>query len=272
MCVPITGPISETNTGSDPKISRPRCDQRLRLVGVVRVLHDPAVAPVRLHLLDQRHQALERPAAGAHPFDGADLRLQREDRLDLEGRAQPRLSAADAPALAQVLERVEREQELQLCTRLPAPAPRPRRRPRPPLTAAAAASSIRPSAPQAVSESTTCTRSAASPSCSRACSRRAHGAGQATGQVDRDDLMAGVDQRLDRPPGSHRSTAATSSAARWPWRGSRNRRRSRGSRSRAGLSVAVHVEADLVQRRAVRELARQVMAGVGDEGDGHDAR
>lgn len=24
VCVPITGPISDTNSGSDPKISRPR--------------------------------------------------------------------------------------------------------------------------------------------------------------------------------------------------------------------------------------------------------
>ena len=76
---------------------------------------------------------LERAPPGAHALDRDDLGLDREDRLDPQRRADPRLRAADPPAAAQELERVDGEQDLQL-----ARARRARARPRPRASAPAA--------------------------------------------------------------------------------------------------------------------------------------
>ena len=48
MWAPITGPTSETKTGSVPKISRHSLDQVPGGLGVVDVLDDPGVAPASL--------------------------------------------------------------------------------------------------------------------------------------------------------------------------------------------------------------------------------
>ena len=91
----------------------PALDEPLRLVGRLDVLHAPGVGAVgvqRAHVLDH---PLERAPRGAHALDGRDLRFQREDRLDLQRAADPRLRAADAATAAQVLERVEHEPDPQ---------------------------------------------------------------------------------------------------------------------------------------------------------------
>ena len=55
----------------------------------------------------------KRPPSRPHPLDRRDLLLEREDRLDLQGRAEEGLRGADPAALAQVLERVDREPHLE---------------------------------------------------------------------------------------------------------------------------------------------------------------
>src|SRR5581483_2712873 len=57
---------------------------------------------------------LERPPARADALDRGDLLAQGQDRLDLQRRAEPGLGGPDPPALAQVLERVDREPHLEL--------------------------------------------------------------------------------------------------------------------------------------------------------------
>ena len=55
-------------------------------------------------------RSIARPC-GAHALDGRDLAVDREDRLDLQRRAEERLRGADPAAAAQVLERVDGEQD-----------------------------------------------------------------------------------------------------------------------------------------------------------------
>jgi hypothetical protein len=77
------------------------------------VLHDPRIGAVgapRGQVLDH---PLERTAGGPHALDRRDLRLDGEDRLDLERPAEPGLRAPDASAALEVVERVEAEPELQ---------------------------------------------------------------------------------------------------------------------------------------------------------------
>ncbi len=115
---PSTAPISETKTGSQPKISRPVVDQGRRGLVVLDVLDDPAVEARLVVLAGVVAQALDRAGPGAHALDRGDLLLEGEDRLDLQRRADPGAGAADPAAAAQVLERVDREPHLQLLARL----------------------------------------------------------------------------------------------------------------------------------------------------------
>ena len=59
----MTGPISLTNAGSLPKISRPRSASALGLVGRLDVLHDPGVAAVVVARAQEVDHPLERAAA-----------------------------------------------------------------------------------------------------------------------------------------------------------------------------------------------------------------
>ena len=68
---PITGPISETKTGSEPKIWRHSSTSRAGRVGVVDVLDDPGAGAVALALAGELDHPLERAPAGAHPLDRA---------------------------------------------------------------------------------------------------------------------------------------------------------------------------------------------------------
>jgi hypothetical protein len=63
--------------------------------------------------------SLERPGAGPHALDRDHLALDREDRLDLQRRADPRAGGADPPPAPKELERVDREPHLQLRARAP---------------------------------------------------------------------------------------------------------------------------------------------------------
>ena len=228
---PSTAPISETKTGSQPKISR---QSSTRVVGgllVLDVLDDPAVGALLVALAGVVAQPLQRAGAGADPLDRGDLLLEGEDRLDLQGAADPGAGAADAAAAAQVLEGVDREPHLQR------PCGSPRRvRGRPSASAPAAAAVAAPSAqrpipPAAERESMTWMPLAALVFVDQPLAGLAgglEGAGDAGRDVDRDDFPAGVEQRLVDGRGSRRSRAA-----RW-WRRSPRRaaaRRSRRSRS-----------------------------------------
>ena len=149
---PITGPISEVKAGSPPKISRQSSASAAAVAVVLDVLDDPGVGAGFMQLAGVAAQPLERPGSGPHPFDRGDFAVDREDRLDLQGAADPGAGAADAAALPQVLEGVDREPHLQLLAHLPARPSASSAAP-PASTAAAAASTQRPVAPEAISES-----------------------------------------------------------------------------------------------------------------------
>ena len=142
MWAPITGPISETNTGSEPNTCRHSSTRRRAVSGSWMCWTTQASAPALLALVGELDHALERAPARAHALDRRDLLLEREDRLDLQRRAEQRLRGADPPAPAQVLERVDREPHLQRLARRARPAPSPRPRSRPRAAARAAISTI----------------------------------------------------------------------------------------------------------------------------------
>ena len=173
-------------------------DQLGGALGRLDVLDDPAVGALvaaRAHVVDH---PLERAPGGADALDRRDLGLEREDRLDLQRAAQPGLRAADAPAALQVGERVDAEPD-----RAARRAPRARARARPSMSpparaAAAAASTTQPRPPQAVAASSTAIRPASPALVEQRLGLRgrADGAGDAAGEVDRDDVVAGRQQRL----------------------------------------------------------------------------
>src|SRR4051812_34117864 len=83
--------------------------EALRRLGILDVLDDPAIGTVVAPLARVVDHPLERAAPGAHPLDGRDLLAEGQYRLDLERRAEPGLRGPDPPALAEVLERVDRK-------------------------------------------------------------------------------------------------------------------------------------------------------------------
>src|SRR3954453_9770557 len=83
-------------------------------LGDLDVLDGERVAAVLAPLLEMCDQAIEGAARGAHALHRLHLTLDREDRLDLERRADPRPRGADAAAPAQVLERVQVHEDLQV--------------------------------------------------------------------------------------------------------------------------------------------------------------
>ena len=103
--------------------------------------------------------------------------------------------------------------------------------------------------------------------------RRVDGPGKPAGEMDRDDLVAGGDQRLvDREEVSDRGLRR----GRQIWRRGERRVVRVVVRDRAltfGAAAPMDVEADLVEADALDDLGRQVMAAVGDDRNGrHGAR
>ena len=89
MWAPITGPISETKTGSEPKTSRQRSTSCWAFSGSWMCWTTQASAPSSWRSLRVVDEPLEHAPAGAHPLDRGDLLLEGQDRLDLQRRADP---------------------------------------------------------------------------------------------------------------------------------------------------------------------------------------
>ena len=213
-CAPSTGPTSVQNSGSCPNSAVPSATSRLGVVGCLGVLDDPVAGAALVQLAQVGDHPLERAPVRAHPSDRRDLRAEREDRLDLQRRAHQRLRGADAPAPAQVLERVEAEPDVEAlaaagdgCRAASASVP-PR------------AATLRRRAPgsRARRRRFRCRAPRPRPGwCSSArCARlRARSRTSPTGRprCGRDDVAAGADERLVAVAGSRPPTAARSSAA-----------------------------------------------------------
>ena len=104
-CEPTTGPMSPT-TISPSTCGRSIADELVD-VATVGVQHEEAVEPVDGgDLVDEERERLAAGALLAALLDLAVAHL--DDRLDRQRRRQQRLGAADATALLQVVERVER--------------------------------------------------------------------------------------------------------------------------------------------------------------------
>src|SRR3954453_19042798 len=78
----------------------PALDQLLRHVRRLDVLNHPPVLAAIVQFLENPPHPGERPLARPDAFDRRDPAIEREDRLDLQRRPQPRLRAAEAPAAA----------------------------------------------------------------------------------------------------------------------------------------------------------------------------
>ena len=236
MWAPITGPISETKTGSEPKTSRHVLDQLLGRLGVVDVLDDPAVGAVGVALAGEVDHALERAAPRPDPLDRGDLLLEREDRLDLQCRAEERLGGADPAALAQVLERVDREPHLQAVAGLLDPRPSTSS-PSPPSAAARAAAIVKQSRPAAGRAAVVDVDPlAALALVDQALARLVgglEGPGDPGREVDRDDVSCPPRAAARRPRRSRRPTAGRCVAPSLLREGARRRCRSRRSPTRA---------------------------------------
>ena len=196
----MTGPISETNTGSRAEDLAAALDEALADLARLDVLDDPGRRAVA-----RGASAGSRPSARTR---GRSVRTRSTGvisssivRIGLIFSALPsqRLRGADAAAAAQELERVDGEPDLQSLARARASrARRPARRSPPPRAAAAAASTMRPMPAAGAARVDDLDRAAARRA-RRARPRpgaRTRGAGDAAGEVDRDDVVAGLEQRL----------------------------------------------------------------------------
>ena len=242
-------------------------DQALGLLGGLDVLHHPCVGARLAQFVHVLHHPLERPPRGAHALDGRDFVPQREDRLDPQRPPDPRLRLADASRRGagtpgcRCRTRSAARHASRACARSRRPCRRPAR------AAAAPASTSRPRPPQAVSPSITSTRSPRPRSASRPRAWRA--ASQVpempAGEVHRDDVLPVLQQRLpyreevpDRGLGGGGQVGVGAQAL------------IEGVEAlHLALALFViappHVQADLVDAFAVRQRAREVVGGVGDD-------
>src|SRR5690242_15910465 len=79
-------------------------DQPLGVLWILDVLDHPRVGAVRVSLTRVVDHSLEGSLPCPDALDRGDLVLQGEDRLDLQGRADPGSGRADPPATAQIVE------------------------------------------------------------------------------------------------------------------------------------------------------------------------
>ena len=262
-CAPSTGPTSVQNSGSVPKIACPRRRgaRRRRRLGV---LHDPVARAAVVQLAQVGDHPLERAAVRPHAPDGSDLGAERQDRLDLQRRADHRLGGADAPATAQVLERVEAEPDVERLAR-PLDGGDDRVRVAPRSARLAASSTRQPRPPAPVCPSITSTLPAVlrwQQPCGFA--RALAGARQAAGDVDRDHVAPGAAAAGSRP-GSPRPTAARWSAAAASRAGARRRHRGRRTALGAQIPVPADVQAHLLDPPALDQRGGQIGRAVGDD-------
>src|SRR6202012_5598362 len=165
---------------------------------VLDVLDDPGVGARFVQLAAVAAQPLQRARARADPFDRGDFTVDREDRLDLQRAADPGAGAADAAALAQVLERVDGEPHLQRLAHLPGAGDRllgaaarfDRRRGRKDAEAGRAAGHLGVVEVDALAVPALVDQPLAR------LVGGLEGARDRRGDVDRDDLLARVEQRL----------------------------------------------------------------------------
>src|SRR5262249_27654623 len=88
-------------------------DELGRALGILRVLDDPAVGAGLVALARVALHPLQGARPGADPLDRSYLVFESENRLDLQRGADPRARRADAAPAAQVVERVDREPDLE---------------------------------------------------------------------------------------------------------------------------------------------------------------
>ena len=93
--MPVAGPSSETNSGSRAVDLAAASGDPLGELGGLHVLDDEDVGARIALLLESRTSRSITPALRAHALDGRDLAVDREDRLDLQRRAEERLRGAD---------------------------------------------------------------------------------------------------------------------------------------------------------------------------------
>ena len=164
-------------SGGLPRISSPRPTSQRGVVGRLGVLDDPVGRAAVAEDLEVGLHPGEGAALGPDLVDRGDLGAEREDRLDLQRRAEQRLGGTDPAAAPQVLERVEAEPHLQGLAGLPGLGDDLRRRRRRAGRNCAADRTMQPSPPAPVWASTTST----APGWPRAASERA--ASRALSQV-----------------------------------------------------------------------------------------
>ena len=229
---PSTGPTWVQKSGSVPKISSPSATRAAASSEAWACWTIQSLGAALVQLVQVGDHPLHRPLLGPDFADRGDLGAEGEDRFDLQGRADQGLGGADAPALAQVLEGVEAEPHVEAVAGLAATASTTCGSGCPCAAASAAARTRQPSPPAPVWPSTTSTRPRQPfvldhP---RRLAGALVGAGEAGGDVDRDDVAAGFGQRLVARRGSRRPRAAR-------WRAGR-RTRAGGRRTRRGRTPA----------------------------------
>ncbi len=270
----MTGPTSEVKTGSESKTSRQRSIRRSACSGAWMCCIDPAVGACVVELARVLDHALECPPGGAHALDGHDLVLERQDRLDLQRAAQPGLGLADAPSALEVLEGVQAEPYFEhlarrshargdgvlVGARASGGGGGEHQQPHP------AAGGFRVQDLDAIAQATLCEQPV------RLVGGLA-GARDAAGEVDRDDILAGLDQGLpggeevaDRGLGGGRQFGVAAQALV-------EAVEALHFELALGLALPAHVQADLMDALTVRQCARDVVRAVGGDRDGgHAAR
>ena len=259
--VPMTGPISETKAGSQPKIARQRDDELGRLSGAWTCWTTQPSAPPR------SAGARSRPCARTRAWTCARARSARsprqgQDRLDLQRRAEVGLArrrsgrrGAGTPACRRRTTSPARRGACSARARTASGSP-------PALAAAAAARTISPSPPQPLRESSTLTRS---PPLS---ARRAARAPAAADSTVPEIPPARWIETMSRPASSSGSqTARNSPIEGWLVVGSVRMSRRPGVVGvevddvalEQVLAVSVHVQGDLLDSVARDEVGGKVV-------------
>ena len=140
-CVPTTAPsvVTISISGLRPLARAPSSPAARRARARPRARSRPSASARRAWSdVNCGHELLHRLRVPAHALERDDLALDRQDRLHVQQLSGPRARTSDAPAAAQELERVDREDQPRLLTEALRRAPRS---PRPSCRARAGAGS-----------------------------------------------------------------------------------------------------------------------------------